>query len=309
MNEQTLKVLQPHITATEHTSREDWLEARKGSTGASAAAALFGVGWSTPLREFAIATGVMEPPAETEAMRMGHVMQPVIRDLYEEETGDKTQEWGDWTILRNAEFPHMHVTLDYPIMQANGKHKAPGVLECKNVGPYMVHEWDEGEVPLYVQMQVQQQLAITSWEWGAVAAILAGGRFVWKIVERHEDFIQELAIRADRFHESVKAGIPPEPTARDGEVLRMLYPKHVEGKTVELPIELIACTDRFTRYKRGVKTLEKHIAQDENILKAAFGDAEFGVFPSGLRYSCRQQVRAAHAVKASTFRVLRRLKT
>jgi putative phage-type endonuclease len=297
------------VSVYAYGDKADWLEARKGSTGASSAATMFGVGWRTPLQEYAMATGAMDPPAETEAMRMGHVLQPVARDLYEEETGHKTQDWGDFTILRNEQFPYMHVTLDYPIMQANGEHKAPGVLECKNVGPHMVREWDEGELPLYVQMQVQHQLAITGWEWGAVAAILAGGRFVYDFVYRNENFIQTLASRVAKFWESVKDGTPPEPTADDGEALRLLYPNHVPGKTIELPGEFLDIDAHLQECKRKRKDLEDTIKADENLLKAHIGDAETAILPDGSRYSYKRQVRKAHQVKESETRVLRRLKT
>jgi predicted phage-related endonuclease len=194
-------------------------------------------------------------------------------------------------------------------MQANGKRKAPAVLECKNVGFHMMREWvEDGEIPLYVQMQVQAQLAVTGWKWGAVAAILGGGKFVFDYVERNEDFIQSLASRVTRFWQNVKNGTPPEPTADDGEALRLLHPKQVEGKTIELPARYAAMDGLIVEYKEQIKTAKESLAFYENQFKAAIGDAEFGVFPDGTRYSYKRQVRKAHQVKESESRVLRRLK-
>lgn len=303
------------VTATEYKTREAWLAARQGSTGASAAAAMFDLGFQTKLQAYAVATGAMAPPEETEAMRMGHVMQPVIRDLYEAETGHKTQDWGDFTILRNSEFPNMHVTLDYPILVGSGfttgdglPLTAPAVLECKNVGHWMVPQWADGEIPIPIQMQVQQQLAVTGWEWGAVAAILAGGAFVWAYVERDEDFIQTLASRVEEFWHNVKNGTPPEPTADDAEALRALFPQQVEGKTVQLDADLLLIAARREANKMIVKELGECIDEDTNLLKAAIGDAEFGEFEDGTRYSCKRKVTKAHQRKESVARVLLKLK-
>lgn len=302
--------LPPGVTATEHTTREAWLEDRKGSTGASAVASLFDVGWHTKLQAYAMATGVMAPPEETEAMRMGHIMEPVIRDLFEEETGYKTQDWGEFTILRNEQFPGQHVTLDFPIMAANGKRKAPAVLECKNVGHYMAaKDWENGELPLYVQMQVQAQLAITGWEWGAVGAILGGNKFVFDFVERNEDFIKELSSRVALFWANVKSGTPPEPTADDADAILALFPSQVEGKTVELPEHFDAVCEQLAADKLEVKRLSPCISFAENRIKGAMGDAEQARTASGISYSYKRQVRKAHTVKGSETRVLRRLKS
>lgn len=311
--------LAPSVTATEHATREQWLEGRSGSIGASSVANILGFGWKTRLWEFGVMTGKIPPQEETEAMKWGHIMQPLVRDQFEEETHCKTKDWGDFTILRNEEFPGLHATVDYPVVLANGGRKAPGVLECKNVGAHMGDAWEEG-LPRGVEIQIQAQLAITGWEWGVGAAIIGGNHFVYAFVDRCEEWIQYAASKLAEFLAAVEAGVEPPATAADGEALRMLHPRHVPGKEVALPGELIEVAERMEAGKRNIKSAEKQVDADRNTIVQAFGDAEIGVFPDGTRFSCKQQTKKSCAVKVedlpphmvkegAPFRVLRRLKS
>ncbi len=289
-------------------AREQWLEDRRHSIGASEVPTIMGCNpWDTPLQLYLRKRGEIPDKEETEAMKMGHKLEPVIAELYEEETSRKTGDLGAFTIQRNPEMPHAHCTLDRRIMPCDG-HDMPGCLEIKAPGGHMAPHWEEG-APLYVQVQVQAQLAITKMEWGSIAALLGGQRFVWVDVERHEDAIAEIRLRVAAFWKRIDDGNAPPVGAADTEALRQLFPKHAEGKVIELPQEAGDIDAAIKRLTLVAKDTADALEEQRNCMKRILGDAERGVLPDGSgSYSYRSTEIAAHQVKAQTRRTLRRVK-
>lgn len=315
------------LASSTANDREAWLDERRNSIGASEAATVLGLNpFETRLELFLKKTGMAPETASTEAMELGHKLEPVIDELYQSETGRSTRNLGPFTIQRNAQFPWMHATLDRLINPCEGR-EMPGDLQCKSVGSHMRRSWEDdyGErcSPLYVQVQVQHELAVTKMEWGSIAAMFGGKYFVddcgipivigadefWHCdVERNDDFIELLIEKCSEFMDCVHADIPPEPTPDDGKALQLLYPRQVVGKTIQLPTEATAIDSRIQRLKARAKRTREMLDQAENDLKSMIGDAERAELPSGGAYLWREQTRKAYEVAESTSRVLRRVK-
>jgi predicted phage-related endonuclease len=274
-------------------TRDEWLEARKGTAGASQVPNILGYGWQSPLYEWAVMTEKIAPFEGNEATELGHAMQPVIRRLYEKETECRAIDLGEFTIQRNPEYPHMHATLDYMISAGSG---AVGNLECKNVGWRLVDHWEDG-APIYVKMQFQAQLAVAAMEWGAVAAILGGSRFVYVPMERNQRFIDWMVEKVAAFMALVQRDIPPEARGDDSDTLKRLFPKHTPGATVSLPGSLIDVAGQLEADKVERKRLDKQIADAEARIKQAIGDAETGVLPDGAAYTSKRSVIKEHVRK------------
>lgn len=294
------------IVHAEPTNRGEWLQARKGTIGASEVPTVMGINpWQTPLKLWMVMTEKVEPFAGNEATEIGHRMEPVIAACYEEETGRTVTDPGDFYIARNPDLPHMHATTDRGIL-ASG-HDVCGVLELKNVGPRMIHHWGDG-APLYVEVQLQAQLAVTKANWGSIAAMLGGSHFIWQDFEADERFIAHMIGMCEAFMEMVKADMPPEPTADDAEAVRLLAPQHVEGKTIKLDAEALHIEDIITANDRLIKDLKVDADTARNRLKLLFGDAEIAILPDGSKWSYKRQVTKEHTVREFEKRVLRRLK-
>ena len=226
------------MTLTEY---EQWLADRQNSVGGSEAATVMGINpFDTEFKLYMRKSGLMPRVEETEAMRMGHVLEPVIAKLYQDETHRDTQDPGEYTIRRLDSFPDMHATLDRIILpiviatSANVTVRKPesvdkitkqGVLQLKSVGTHMGKHWDE-QIPLYVQVQVQHEMFVSGLQWGSVAALIGGQRFVWDDVTLNAEFVLYLAERCAAFMRAVREGRPPEAGADDTDALRTLYPKH-----------------------------------------------------------------------------------
>jgi putative phage-type endonuclease len=294
------------VTAQTYPDRDTWLEAREPLITASDAATVLGLNpWDTPLQLALRKRGELPAKEETEAMRMGHVMQPVIAKLYADETARPIVNVGDFTIQRNATYPFAGATLDYGTTDDN--LGTDGALECKNVGARLADQWEEG-APLYVQVQLQFQLAVVELAWGSIAALLGGSRFVWMDYEANDKFTAHMMGRVQAFHAGIHNGQLPEATEADSDALRLLYPQHVEEKVIELPGAAADLDAEIAAAKAQIDSAKKMKDGAENRLKAMIGDAEIGVLPDGTRYSWRTSERKGYTVDATEVRTLRRLK-
>lgn len=298
------------VESTTYPDRDTWLAARGPLITASDAATVLGHNpFDTPLQLALRKRGDLPAKEETEAMRMGHVMQPVIRSLWAQERGFAVTVWdyGEFTIKRNDAYPFAGATLDYGLIETVGDQDVYGALECKNVGARMAAGWEEG-APLMVQIQLQFQLAVTEWDWGSIAAILGGQKFVYADYQRNDTFVAHMMARVQEFHAAMHNGKLPEADAADSDALCMLWPDHVEEKVVELPAEAIYLDEAIRQADDALQPAQEAKTQAQNRLKQMIGDAEVGILPDGTRWSWKTSERKGYEVKPTKLRTLRRLK-
>ncbi len=297
----------PLPASCEHSdAHEQWLKDRQTSVGGSEAASVMGVNpWQTPLQLYMRKAGLAPDVVETEAMRMGHVMEPVIDQLYRKETGRETIDPGEYAIERRGDHPDMHATLDRLAFSEPSLVLADMVAQYKNVGTHMGKHWDDG-IPLYVQVQVQHEMFVSGRLCGSVAALIGGNRFVWDDVTRNHAFCEHLAERCAAFMACVREEHPPEVGADDTDALKLLYPTHDPGKTKELPADLIDLDDELRAAMMDMRQARRRVLACSNKIKAAVGDAERGVLPNGTVYAFKARARNGYTVRPTTIRTLRR---
>lgn len=284
-----------------------WLEARRSGIGSSDAPAVLDVSPFQPRAAlFAHKLG-LEPAESTRApwLEWGHLLEPVVADHYGRVTGRTVQADPPWTLRRSRQWPWMVATLDRIVV---GPDPGPAPLEIKTAGAWRAEEWAE-EPPLYVQVQVQHQLAVTGWTWASVAVLLGGHRFHWCDVARNDRFIERLVVQEREFVDRLaRRELPPiDGSEATRDLLRHLYPRETTGLVVNLTdaeadidAALQAANAELAKWK-----LAKEMC--ENQLRAALGEAEVGVLPGGrVTYGLKTVERKGYAVAPTTFRQLRR---
>jgi putative phage-type endonuclease len=292
------------------TTREQWLEERRGTIGASEWATALNVNpWGSPLQLALRMRGDLPPLEQTEPMEWGHRLEGEIANKYEDETGRKTVDLGEFTIQRNPDYPFLHATLDREVRPCKD-HDMPGDLQCKNVGAHMAKEWVE-DIPPYVEVQIQGELCVTGMTWGSAAALIGGQRFLWKDVERNQRFIDWALPKLEAFHEIVfSGGDLPEAGPQDADALRILYPEPEEGKVIELPEraeELTTLVDELQEKLGAHKPIAEQLMAAQNKIKQLLGNAERGVLADGSGWSYK--LRAGYTPKSvQPTRILRRVK-
>ena len=168
-------------------------------------------------------------------VKYGVDAEPLIRDFVALDFPFLKVDYHGMDILHHDIYPFITATLDGELIDTRFKKTRRGVLEIKT-GSYRNREdlekWDNGEIPIYYYTQVCQQLAVTGWDFGLVAAKLTKRPYkndeenfelpesVWKYAyfsakdKNVSDSIQEV-LRADiEFWDCVQKDIRPSTVLR-----------------------------------------------------------------------------------------------
>ena len=286
--------------------RKDWLERRRANIGASDVAAILGMTkdegvWGTPLSVYeSKILGVEEP--ETDIMFMGKAVEGGIADLYVKHTGREVENPGPFTIQKHHGAP-LACTLDRLIVGPD--FTAP--LQLKSAGLSQVKHWGD-EPPLAYQAQVQAEMACTGHKLAVLCGWVGGERLRHYEIPRDEEFQAMMLVAVIAFWTNhVERRIPPEPTALDARALQKLYPKD-QGATIALNDTALRWADQRDAAKDDESAAKARYDLASNKLKAALGNATYGVLPDASRMSWKVKNVKEHVRRASSSRELRRLK-
>jgi putative phage-type endonuclease len=291
--------------------REAWLEERKRGLGASDVSAALGINpWKSAFALWAEKCDLLpseDLAAENEAVDWGLTLEAPIARKFGERTGRIVELPETPTLAVHESLPFLRCTLD--AVQYRHPGDDAGDLQIKTTSAFNAAEWAGGAVPLVYQVQVAFELFVTGMSWGSIACLVGGQRLVWADIQRDDAFIEAALPHLEAFWGHVESRTPPpvDASPATAKILQKLHPED-SGETIELPAESDAWHAELVAAKEKIKAYEELKTLNENRLKAAIGAATFGQLPSGIRYSFKTQTRAAHEVKASTFRVLRTAK-
>lgn len=315
-----------------YTDRERWLQGRSTCVGGSDVSALFKDDDGTSVNPFKSEyklwcekSGLIDVSAEeNEAMEWGRRAEPMIAAWYEESAGRKLIYDGPFTILRSKEHSERGVSVDRRIEAFD--HRGPGILSIKNVGLWRQDDWDAGrmdatrmraaidemadewEPPEHYQMQLQYELGITGYQWGAFAVLIGGQRAIQWEVERHDAFIDELFKRVSRFWKRV---VDRDAPAVDGDkhttnALKAMYRRYDEGKLVQLSPQVQQWTNELTQVDAQIKALNTQREELRNLVKHEMKDAMVGQLPDGGKWRWKNVKKGSQG--PTEYRELRRVK-
>ncbi|HEC61808.1 MAG TPA: hypothetical protein ENI27_06080 [bacterium] len=165
--------------------------------------------YGCPLALFFEKTGVEAdyPFPELGIIRRGEVLEPIIADLYHEESGHKIRTLPHKVSKTNS---WEMVSIDRQIV---GVEPGPGILECKSVGQNVWYQIKAKGNPLRYVLQVLWGMHILGkqYTWGRIAFLWADG---WEYhsfpVERDQDLINMVARKVSAFWQQVLAKTPPK---------------------------------------------------------------------------------------------------
>ncbi len=256
-------------------SRHDWLEWRRGGIGGSDAAAVAGLSpFGNPWTVWADKVGLtpLEGP-ENRARRAGRLLEPVILEWFEEDSGLEVLDRQRAAV--HPEHEWMRATLDgraYP-----AEPPVPiGVVEAK-ASNGLDGRWKDG-LPEHIIIQAQHQMAVDGAKRAYVAVLLHGDSFLWFQLERDEGAIAQLMEIEERFwSRHVLTGVAPDVDASDqtAQALRRAYARPA-GEMRELPpvaSELIA---DYLRASMALTTAKAERQAAANRLMTLMGFAEVG---------------------------------
>ncbi|MCR4340193.1 MAG: YqaJ viral recombinase family protein [Gemmatimonadaceae bacterium] len=287
-------------------SRDEWLKARKSGVGASESAVLTGASkWGSAIGLWGIKTGRLPDVDldDNERVMWGQRLEPLVAEEYERRTGRKLLQWG-W-LLRSKLVPFMLATPDYRLADE------PGIpVEIKTTDGTRIKDWQDG-APAHVNIQCQHQMFVTGAPRASVGVLVGGNRFMWCDVDRDEAVIREIVEASRAFWQYVVDDAPPPADASEAtsEAIAKLWPVTAVGETVVLPVDAYDWARDLDTAKGEAKILKDRIDGIENVLKAAIGGAELGLYPDGTKaFTLRTQKRSGYTAAPAEYRVLRRSK-
>ena len=278
------------VALIDYGTREQWLAARAKSIGASESAAMFGLappGRETPYSLWARKSGLYLPTNDyNEAMEWGHLHEPLIADVYQRRTQHRL--WAPpspYCVAVHPKLPFLTATIDRWIIYAP-EYPGQGELEIKNVSAF-AQDWrkdDVIQVPLYVQVQVQHQLAVTGFRWASVAALIGGNRLEIIPVERNDEFIEALEDKAADFWRRVERGDPPPLDGYEAST-KAVKSRHPDdnGESIELTTTAADLWQELQQAKEAEEKAKLRADQAENRLRDLIGPNTYGVLPDGRR--------------------------
>jgi putative phage-type endonuclease len=257
------------LTSTEilpvDVPRPVWLKARRSGLGGSDASKACGVnGYNGPLYVYLDKLGLIPEVPDNPAMRFGRKLEPVVREVFTEDTGIGVSLRG---LQRNNERP-------WQLYSPDGFTDDGGLFEAKTTGYWAMDQWSDGQTADHAEVQVQHGMAVTGLPHAWVAVLSDGRNIEYRRVERDEDQIAMITeIERELWFEHILKQVPPPATAADLDVVKSLYKGLDPAKiTLAAPDQASAMIRRLVRAKSQLIAAENEHDEAEAQLRVLVGD-------------------------------------
>jgi putative phage-type endonuclease len=262
------------------------LKKHNESITASKIAAIIGISpWSTPFSLYQEMAGeISSDMQETERMKLGSYMEPVLHAYCEKEFGWKLVEVPE-VGKEHPEHPFLWCLPDRLKLTYGPEY----VVEFKNVDSMFRREWDDEGPPEYYKSQVHFQSMIYNLP-GVIVACFGGNEIKYWEIERDQEIEGFLLFEALKFWKRLQDKQPPDTDghAATSEALKRLFPRS-SGTLLEGPPEL---KELAIAIKRDLSTQMSNL-QDEkdalaNRLKVAIGENDGLIWSDGTKVTWKK---------------------
>lgn len=159
----------------EHSTREDWLNARSGHIGASEAGAILGYGFMSKMDLWKLKTGRAKPKdlSDNATVAYGNRAEDALRQLFMAKHPELTLEYRPYDFVYQEERPWLRATLDGELTdQDNDK----GGLEIKTATLMSRADWAKwnGRIPDGYLCQLSHQFLASGFKYFYLFAELIG---------------------------------------------------------------------------------------------------------------------------------------
>ncbi|MEN1710957.1 YqaJ viral recombinase family protein [Pseudomonas aeruginosa] len=274
------------LVGTKDLSRDDWLAVRKHGIGSSDAAAAVGLNpYKSQLELWLEKTGrdellpKIDSQDEESPTYWGNILEPIVATHYSQRTGNRVRRIHAVLQHPDPQLPWMLANIDREVIGAEDVQ----VLECKTAGLNGARLWRDG-VPVYVQLQVMHQLAVTGKQAADVAVLLGGQQLEIHRIERDDELIVRLIELERDFWQYVQRDTPPPADGSESadQALRCLYPED-RGQTLDFTQDprLSAAFDELQAVRASLEAQGKRESELKQQLQQAMGEASRATFANG----------------------------
>lgn len=242
---------------------------RETGIGGSEIAAIMGLSPNrTKVDVYCEKRGLVPPFQPDERMRMGTLLQPVVCQIYEEDTGEKVT-WFDKTVRHRKE-PIVIGSPDGLLPRKRG-------FEAKTAGLDQAWRWgnDGDEIPEEYIIQSQWYMLLTGYQEWVVQALIGGSIARRFTLQADADLQAELLDEGRKFwRDHMEPGkMPTLDHSRSAKAyLARQFPKDVEPIRDATPEE-IELLHAIRRRKEEIKYLNNELEAESNQLREKIGNA------------------------------------
>lgn len=264
-------------------TREDWLRDRKNYVGASEVAAIIGLdSYRSPLDVWKKKVYNEESEVSEELRQraaFGTRAEDFVAEWLSEKYGLKVRK--DNKIRIHPEHPFFCANLDRVIVG----RQYPGVLEIKTTSRESLKSWsiyadDINPVFMHHWCQVQAQLAVSGYTWGAIGVLPSDsfrgfGEPELIEIKRDDDFIKLMIEQIVDFWTLVLSETPPP--AKTVSDLLYLHPK-AGPPPIEASEETFETIKQLKILKTQISLLQKEETALSDQIKILFGESDEMIF-------------------------------
>ena len=197
---------------------------------------------------------------QTKPMRRGILLEPVIRELFRDET---QLELRGPRSLRSPRHAFARASLD-DVAVRDGEEI---VVEYKSANVRMLHEWGEpgtDEVPRQYLCQVQWYMAMSGMHSADLAALIGGDDLRIYEIDEDKELQEMLFDAAAKFWtDHVLTGIPPAPDASEG------YARFLKARFPKETLPMIRADDVACEWARKLRDAEEALEMAEQAKEEA----------------------------------------
>ena len=289
----------------------EWHALRKTGIGASEAAAACGLSpYRTQLDVYLDKTGQLEPVEETDAMRLGTLLEPVIQSEFLRRTGFNIA-MSPMGLYRSEANPFMLATPDALLWPKNfyeGGHVKPALGEWKSTTFRRAAELGEqgsDDIPSDWVCQCQQQMHVVGLDYVYIAVLLDGRTLKTYTVEKNDRLIEVIVEAEDELWQRIENRDPPEPNwehPRTPQLIREMYGIVEGADVVELSQESVECWNARRVIKAKIKELDASAESLKAEVLHEIGNASGGIIPGTGKMVRRKMVeRKGYTVEPKSY--------
>jgi len=206
---------------------------------------------------------------DNEAMQWGRIMEPVIRNHFQEITGKKVVEVH--AILQHEQYPYLIADIDGLTEDDDGN---PAILEIKTASEFKRSEW-ENDIPPYYRTQIEHYMMVTALDKAFVAVLIGGNTFKVYEVDADPEIRKMLLTIETAFWNKVVNNVRPTLDGSDAakEYLDKTYTGGIK-ETIELPDEAAEYITQYLTASQKEDEAKAEKQEASNRIKELIGNNE-----------------------------------
>lgn len=247
---------------------------RKQGIGGSDIAAVLGLSrWCTPLKLWALKTGVIPETdlSDNEAVQTGIDLEEYVAHRFTKATGLKLRR--DSRTVRHAKYDFLYGHVDRILIGEDA------IYEGKTTSAYNLKEWENGKMPQEYILQTQFYCGLWKKKTGYLSCLIGGQKYRWAKIDFDSELFDKMIESAATFwNQFVLKKIAPMACADDNEeTIDLLYPKSGE-EILNLHGEQAQIIDQLVEERLGGleqnKLIQEELDKIEAQIKMIIGEAE-----------------------------------